>query len=65
MSAGVLELPLTGDIALRAVALANLHGDPADRFIAATAIVHEAMLLTADKKLLDWRSKLRRQNAEI
>ena len=64
MSAGVRELPLTGDIALRAVELENLHGDPADRFIAATAIVHDATLLTADESLLAWRSKIRRQNAE-
>jgi PIN domain nuclease of toxin-antitoxin system len=64
ISAGLLELPLTGDIALRAVALDNLHGDPADRFIAATAAVHDATLMTADETLLDWRSKVRRQDAE-
>ena len=65
MSAGILEVPLTGDIALRAVELENLHSDPADRFIAATAIVHDATLMTADKSLLAWRSKVRRQNAEM
>ena len=64
ISAGLLELPLTGDIALQAVALDNLHGDPADRFIAATAVAHEATLMTADETLLNWRSKLRRINAE-
>jgi PIN domain nuclease of toxin-antitoxin system len=56
---------LTGDIALRAVELENLHSDPADRFIAATAIVHDATLMTADESLLAWRSKVRRQNAEM
>jgi PIN domain nuclease of toxin-antitoxin system len=65
LSAGVLELPLTGDIALGAVELPNLHGDPADRFIVAPAITHEAMLLTADDALLGWRSKLKRHDAEI
>lgn len=42
----------------------GLHADPADRFIAATAIVHDAMLLTADERLLNWRHRLHRQNAE-
>jgi PIN domain nuclease of toxin-antitoxin system len=65
ISAGIRELALTGDVALRAAALENLHGDPADRFIAATAAVHEATLMTADERLLSWRSKVRRQNAEM
>jgi PIN domain nuclease of toxin-antitoxin system len=64
LNAGVNEVPLTGDIAILAGNLEGLHGDPADRFIAATAIVHEATLLTADETLLGWRSKLRRMNAE-
>jgi PIN domain nuclease of toxin-antitoxin system len=62
LSTGVIELPLTGEIAVLAAEL-NLHGDPADRFIAATAIVHEATLMTADKRLLNWRHSLKRQNA--
>jgi PIN domain nuclease of toxin-antitoxin system len=61
--AGMLELPLTGDIALLAAELQNLHGDPAGRFIAATAIVHGATLVTANTRLLHWRHQLRRQNA--
>jgi PIN domain nuclease of toxin-antitoxin system len=63
LSSGIREAPLTGDIALLAVELKNLHGDPADRFIAATAIAHNATLLTADKRLLNWRHKLMRRNA--
>ena len=62
---GVTELALTGDIAMLAVSLENLHADPADRFIVATSIVHDAILVTADDKLLRWRHELRRQNAEI
>lgn len=63
LNTGVLELPLTGDIAVLAVGLDTLHGDPADRFIAATAIARDATLITADRVLLRWQHKLRRQNA--
>jgi PIN domain nuclease of toxin-antitoxin system len=62
VDAGVRELPITGDIAILAAGL-DLHGDPADRFIVATAIAHEATLITADRTLLRWRHKLSRQNA--
>jgi PIN domain nuclease of toxin-antitoxin system len=65
LTAGMIELPLTGEIAVLAGELESLHGDPADRFIAATAIVHDATLVTADEKLLRWRHSLRRQNAEL
>lgn len=62
LEAGARELPITGDIAILAAGL-DLHADPADRFIVATAIAHEAMLMTADRALLRWRHKLARQNA--
>jgi PIN domain nuclease of toxin-antitoxin system len=64
LSAGATELPLTGESAILAGELEGLHGDPADRFIAATAIVHDATLITADDRLLRWRHSLRRHNAE-
>ena len=63
LDTGVLELPLTGNIAILAVGLDTLHGDPADRFIVATAIAHDATLMTADKALLRWKNKLPRQDA--
>jgi PIN domain nuclease of toxin-antitoxin system len=63
LDTGVIELPLTGDIAILAAALEHLHGDSADRFIVATAIAHDATLMTADRALLRWRNKLVRQNA--
>lgn len=63
LSTGVREIPLTGDIALLAVELDGLHGDPSDRFIVATAIAHDATLVTADDALLGWRHRLRRQDA--
>lgn len=62
LQGGIQELPLTGDVALLATEL-GLHGDPADRFIAATAVTHSATLLTADRKLLQWRHPLKRQDA--
>jgi predicted nucleic acid-binding protein len=36
---------------------------PADRFIAATAIVKGAALVTADSKLLEWKHRLQRHDA--
>jgi PIN domain nuclease of toxin-antitoxin system len=62
LDTGVIELPLTGDIAILAAGL-DLHGDPADRFIVATAIANDATLMTADRALLRWRNKLPRQDA--
>jgi PIN domain nuclease of toxin-antitoxin system len=63
LDTGVVELPLTGEIALLAAGLDELPGDPADRFIAASAIVHKATLVTADERLLGWKHVLKRQNA--
>lgn len=44
------ELPLTAGIATRSVALGaeGMHGDPADRFIVATARANDAVLVTRD-----------------
>ena len=64
LAAGIRELPLTGEIAILAAELEDLHGDSADRIIAATAIAHDAMLMTADANLLRWRHRLKRQDAE-
>lgn len=63
LGAGIRELELTGDIAILSVELGGLHGDPGDRFIAATAIVHGATLMTADARLLAWRHPLPRMDA--
>jgi PIN domain nuclease of toxin-antitoxin system len=43
--------PLTHEIVLAAEHLL-LHDDPADRFIAATAQVHDLTLVTADRRLM-------------
>ena len=63
IDAGVTELPVTGPISILSVELKNLHGDPADRFIAATSVIHGATLMTADADLLRWRHPIRRQDA--
>jgi PIN domain nuclease of toxin-antitoxin system len=64
LDSGIHEAPLTGDIAILAGNLEGLHGDPADRFIVATAIARDATLITADQRLLGWRSKLKRHDAD-
>jgi len=49
---GVELLPLTPEIALAAGGgVLELHGDPADRMIAATALAHRARLVTKDERL--------------
>jgi len=65
VSAGIKELPLDGEVALRAAELTGLHADPADRFIAATALVHDATLITADERLLAWKHSLDRHDARL
>jgi PIN domain nuclease of toxin-antitoxin system len=63
LAAGAVELALDGNVALRALDLAGLHDDPADRFVVATAVAHEATLVTADERLLAWQHSLERQDA--
>ena len=63
LALGLREIALSAEIALRATELDDLHGDPFDRMIVATALVEDAVLLTADRPLLGWRGRLRRQDA--
>ena len=63
IAAGLVEFPVDGEIAVLAAELDGLHGDPADRFIAATAIQRGATLLTGDARLLAWQHPVRRQDA--
>jgi PIN domain nuclease of toxin-antitoxin system len=60
---GLLELPVTGEIAIEAAALDDFAGDPADRLIAATAMHHGLRLITADKALLAGHLRIRVQDA--
>ncbi|MEA3275041.1 MAG: type II toxin-antitoxin system VapC family toxin [Pseudomonadota bacterium] len=48
---GVRVLPITPDIAAESVRLELPHGDPADRLIAATALIHGTSLVTVDGHL--------------
>lgn len=50
-SLGLREAPLTSAIALESRRLRVSSRDPADRFIAATASVHDCSLVTADRAL--------------
>ena len=52
---GISVAPLTPEIALESVHLpGNLHADPADRMITATARVFGATLLTKDRRLIEY-----------
>jgi PIN domain nuclease of toxin-antitoxin system len=46
------DAPLTREVALASRTVPLSHEDPADRFIAASAIVHGLTLVTADARLL-------------
>ncbi|KAA0253190.1 MAG: type II toxin-antitoxin system VapC family toxin [Acidobacteria bacterium] len=46
------DAPLTREVAVQSRRIALPHEDPADRFIAATALVHGLTLVTADERLL-------------
>ena len=50
---GVRVLPITPTIAHRSTSIDLPQGDPADRLIAATALLHDAMLVTVDQFLRD------------
>jgi PIN domain nuclease of toxin-antitoxin system len=63
LSLGVREVPLSAEMAIRASEFENLHNDPIDRLIVATAVVEGATLLTADGKILSWSGAVRRQDA--
>lgn len=50
---GIIELPVDGEVAIEAVLLpGDLHPDPADRLLAATARIHGCRLATRDQRLL-------------
>lgn len=63
LSLGAREVGLSAQIAMGAVELEGMHGDPIDRIIVATALAEDAVLLTADRAILAWTGGLRRQDA--
>ena len=62
LAEGFNELPVTGAIAARAGDLQDLHGDPADRIVVATALGGH-LLITSDGPILDWPQQLDRFDA--
>lgn len=62
LDGGLTELSVDGDIAVRAGLLSDMHGDPADRIIVATALEGH-QLVTADRRILDWSGHLSRLDA--
>ena len=59
---GLVEVPVDGEIGIRAAGLSGLEGDPADRLIVATAL-GGFRLVTADRKILDWPGPLSKLDA--
>jgi len=59
---GLIEIPVDGVIAARAGLLVDMHGDPADRLIVATALQGH-QLVTADRRILDWPGLVSRRDA--
>jgi PIN domain nuclease of toxin-antitoxin system len=48
---GLRELPLTVSIAAQSVRLKDIHNDPADRFLVASALEKQLTLLSPDDKI--------------
>ena len=59
---GLVEIPINGVIAARAGRPADIHGDPADRLIVATALAGHR-LVTSDERILAWGGNLDRMDA--
>ena len=64
LAQGVVEIPVTGDLAARAGALEGIHGDPGDRLIVATALKRHR-LVTSDRRILAWPGTLDRLDARV
>ena len=47
------EAPINHEVAIRSRTLGLSHQDPADRFLAASAVVYELTLVTADERLIE------------
>ena len=65
MRQGLIELPVSGDIGIRAASLEKFHGDSADRLIVATALHHTATLMTADERILSSEFTAKRLDARL
>ena len=64
LNQGLIEIPVDGEMGIRANTLVDFHADPADRLIVATALEgHE--LITADERILAWPGQLSRLDARL
>ena len=59
---GLVEVPVDGEIGIRANALPGFHADPVDRIIVATALQGHT-LVTGDRTILEWSGNLNRLDA--
>ena len=48
------ELPLDNAVMLRSSALPEIHKDPADRFIIATALLNDCVVVTGDRRFQEY-----------
>jgi PIN domain nuclease of toxin-antitoxin system len=62
---GVQEVAIDGTIGIAANELRDIHDDPADRLIVATALKLDAALATSDALLLAWKGPLARIDARV
>ena len=62
LQGGLVEIPVSGEIAIRANQLPGFHSDPADRLITATALLGDHTLVTSDRRILAWPGQLSRLN---
>jgi PIN domain nuclease of toxin-antitoxin system len=52
---GLIVLPVTDQIAIDSANLPDLHADPCDRIILATAIANDAAIVTSDAKIAQYK----------
>ena len=48
------EFPVNNSVSLRASALPEIHRDPADRFIIATALINDFTVVTGDHRFIEY-----------
>ena len=61
---GMVEIPVDGEIGVRAATMVDFHADPADRIIVATALGGHR-LVTADERIRAWSGNLDRLDARV
>lgn len=65
LAAGLTEIPVDGIVGIAASELDLPQADPADRLIVATALARNAVLVTADERILAWSGALLRHDARL